>query len=553
LFTGAVVWEARRGDDPVRNVTMRDADAAGTGPTGLASSSVHRAPRGAGGWCAEGTDLTRLILESTSDGLVVVAPNGTLIAFNERFTRMCRVPDDALVSRRAERVLSSIAPQLHEPQSLAAEVARIDAGPDEQSCTLRFVDGRVLIMVSRPSAEAGDEDAGRVWSFHDVTDRARVEGVLQETSRQYEHLTRQVHAAIYELDLQTWRFIAVNDVMCQLTGYRQDELLRMNPAELLVEDEREKFERRRERISSGQAREDIIEYRWRHKDGRESWAVSSLKLLPGPEGSGRVVGVALDIGARKRAEEERLRLRDELMRAQKHESLSVMAAGVAHDFNNLLQVILGNADLLACDLEEGAGEAAAIEQIRKAARRASELSQQMLTYAGQIDSDQHHVDLADVVHASRDLLRGTAGERVVLRLEIEPAPSLLADAVQLERIVLSLALNAVEAIPAGERGTVVVRVREADGSLPTSLPCFPDAGPPLGRCAALEVEDDGCGMDAETVRRAFDPFFTTKFTGRGLGLASVLGIVRGHGGRITVDSRPDQGTLFRVLIPATAP
>jgi PAS domain S-box-containing protein len=534
---------------------MRDADAAGTGPSGLASSSLDRSLReeGAGGWCAEGIDLTRLVLESTSDGLVVVAPDGALVAFNERFTRMCRVPADALVSRRAERVLSSIAPQLHEPESLATEVARMDRGPSEQCCTLRFVDGRVLVMVSRPSENAGGEGAGRVWSFHDVTDRARVEGVLQETSRQYDHLTRQVHAAIYELDLRTWRFVAVNDVMCQLTGYRQDELLRMNPIELLVEEEHEKFERRRQRISSGQAREDTIEYRWRHKDGRESWAVSSLKLLPGPEGAGRVVGVALDVGARKRAEEERLRLRDELMRAHKHESLSVMAAGVAHDFNNLLQVILGNADLLACDLEEGAGEAAAIGQIRKAARRASELSQQMLTFAGQIDSEQHHVDLADVVHAGRDLLRGTMGERVVLRLEIEPAPSVLSDAVQLERIVLSLVLNAVEAIPAGERGTVVVRVREADGNLPTSLPCFPDAGPPLGRCAALEVEDDGGGMDAETVRRAFDPFFTTKFTGRGLGLATVLGIVRGHGGRITVDSRPDQGTLFRVLLPAAAP
>jgi signal transduction histidine kinase len=237
------------------------------------------------------------------------------------------------------------------------------------------------------------------------------------------------------------------------------------------------------------------------------------------------------------------------MRAQKHESLSVMAAGVAHDFNNLLQVILGNADLLACDHEPGADATAAIGQIRKAARRASELSQQMLTYAGQIDSEQHEVDLADVVHAGRDLLRGLIGEHVVLRLEIEPAPSLLADTAQLERIVFHLVLNAVEAIPDGKGGTVTVRVREADGSQPSSLPCFPEAVVPLGRCAALEVEDDGCGMDAETVRRAFDPFFTTKFTGRGLGLATVLGVVRGHGGRIVVDSRPDQGTLFRVLLP----
>jgi PAS domain S-box-containing protein len=523
------------------------------GSTSGESSAVDGGPRESVAEAAPGPapesqgSVLRLALEGTSDGIVLIGEDRRVLAANRRFAEMCRVPEEALHSRRTDRLLAAIAPQLEEPGMFRRALRRLDADDALGEHTLRFRDGRVFVLRSQPgSAEAGQ--GRRVWSFRDVTARVRAESLLQQTSEQYEDLVRHTDAAIFELDLVTGRFVSVNEVMCRLTGYSEDELLHMDPSGLLVEEDLPVFQERWERAREGSAPTDTVQYRWCRKDGHQSWAVSSVKLVRAQDGTSHLVGVALDVGARERAEQDRQRMRDELLRAQKHESLSVMAAGVAHDFNNLLQVILGNADLLACDVQPGQESFKAVEQIRKAASRATELSQQMLTFAGQVDGAHQEEDLADVVHAAWDLLRSVTGEQTALRLEIEPARRVLANAGEVERLLMNLVLNAVESMPSERGGTIVVRVGEAEGA-PSSLPCFPTSQSHLGPCAALEVEDDGSGMDAETVRRAFDPFFTTKFTGRGLGLATVLGIVRGHGGRVVVDSRPDHGTRIQVLLP----
>lgn len=499
---------------------------------------------------ADSGELLRLALEASTDGLILVDDRDRVVALNGRFVTLCRVPADLLDGGSAERVFSAIAHQLEVPGEFRSRVTGGGAGDDEGVYRARFRDGRVLEV----RCTGGPEDAParlRAWSFRDVTARERAESLLEETSQQYEALVRHAEAGIFELDPDTGRFLSVNEVMCRLTGYDTSELLRMDPSDLLVEEDVRLFRQRLEACRQGQAPQGAARYRWRTKDGRQSWAVSSLKLVYGARGERHLVGVALDVGAQERAEQDRRSMQEELLRAQKHESLSVMAAGIAHDFNNLLQVITGSSELLACDVGPDDPGASALARIRRAAARATELSQQMLTFAGQIDVQHDEIDLADVVHAGWELLRGVTEEGTVLRLELEPAPRVLANPSEIQRVLMNLVLNAVEAMPEGRSGVIVVRVGEALGR-PSRLPSFPAAQTDLGRCAALEVEDDGAGMDAETVRRACDPFFTTKFTGRGLGLATVLGIARGHGGRILVDSRPDQGTRVKLLLPARA-
>jgi PAS domain S-box-containing protein len=276
------------------------------------------------------------------------------------------------------------------------------------------------------------------------------------------------------------------------------------------------------------------------------------RLTPahGPDGRvTRVIGVASDVTERRRGEETRLALERKLLEAQKLESLGVLAAGIAHDFNNLLVSVLGNASLALSDLPPGSPTTEQIRQIEVAARRGSDLTRQMLAYAGQGSIALERVDLNAVVDEMRGLLRVSIPRRVAERYELAAElPAVEADPTQVRQILMNLLMNAAEGIGAAD-GTITVRTGTAvlDDAALREMRHGPDAAP--GLHVFIEVADTGCGMDAATAAKIFDPFFSTKFAGRGLGLASVLGTVRGHRGALLVRSQPGVGTTFRVFLP----
>jgi signal transduction histidine kinase/CheY-like chemotaxis protein len=252
--------------------------------------------------------------------------------------------------------------------------------------------------------------------------------------------------------------------------------------------------------------------------------------------------------AERTAELERASAR--LLYTQKLESLGLMAGGIAHDFNNLLVGLLGFSDLALETLPHGAPARRYVERIRKTADQAAALTHQLLAYAGRTTVASDQVDLNHVVVDAESLLRVSVPANVSVAYELRrPLPQLVGDAVQLQQVLVNLVTNAAEAIGA-EAGHVTVRTRWAQVPADDGSRLFTGEVAPRGRQVVLEVEDDGCGMDEPTRGRLFDPFFTTKFAGRGLGLASVLGIVRAHGGAISVTSRPGEGSLFRVFLPA---
>ena len=260
--------------------------------------------------------------------------------------------------------------------------------------------------------------------------------------------------------------------------------------------------------------------------------------------------------SRLRAESERRRLETRVLHAQKLESLGVLAGGIAHDFNNLLMGVLGNADLALLELSPVAPARENVENIRTAAQRASELTKQMLAYSGKGHFVVQAVDLNEVVEEMAHLLEVTTSKKAVLKYNFaDNLPAVEADTTQLRQIIMNLITNASEAI--GDKSGVIsisTGAMECDSAyLATSYDAGIGAGGeqiPEAVYAYIEVADTGCGMDRETLERVFDPFYTTKFTGRGLGLAAVLGIVRGHRGAVKVYSEPGRGTTFKVLLPA---
>ncbi|MBP1772204.1 MAG: signal transduction histidine kinase, nitrogen specific, NtrB [Holophagaceae bacterium] len=260
--------------------------------------------------------------------------------------------------------------------------------------------------------------------------------------------------------------------------------------------------------------------------------------------------IVRDLTAQKRAEVERATLERQLFQAQKMESLGVLAGGIAHDFNNLLMGVLGHAGLALEQLNPLHPARRNLESIQKAGQRAADLTRQMLAYSGRGQFVIRNLDLTIQVQEMVHLLEVSIPKNVVLHLDLHrELPSVSVDASQIQQVIMNLVINAAEAI--GEASgaiTLATGAQRLDEGAMGKMLVGQDAAP--GTYVYLEVTDTGCGMDEDTLGRIFEPFFTTKFTGRGLGLSAIMGIVRGHKGALRVYSEVGRGTTFKVLFPA---
>ncbi len=257
-----------------------------------------------------------------------------------------------------------------------------------------------------------------------------------------------------------------------------------------------------------------------------------------------------DITELRKAEAEKERLKAQIQQTQKLESLGVLAGGIAHDFNNLLTGILGNASLAQLEIPENSPVVGSLCDIEKAAQRAAELCRQMLAYAGKGRFVIKPVNLNALVEELSQLLEVSISKKVTLHYNFhENLPSIQADETQIRQVVMNLITNASDAI-GDEPGMISLKTGSMFCSTDYLSSSYLSEELPEGEYVFLEVSDTGCGMDEETMKKIFDPFFTTKFTGRGLGLAAVLGIIRSHKGAVRIESTPGKGTRFEILFPA---
>jgi PAS domain S-box-containing protein len=347
------------------------------------------------------------------------------------------------------------------------------------------------------------------------------------------------------------RFVLANPRAAEIFGVPPRRLVGRSLHDFLDEPDWRKVRAESQRRGRGES--STYELRVRRPDG----TARSLLLACTPErdAAGRVtggLGVFHDITDRQRAEEERRALELRMLQAQKLESLGILAGGIAHDFNNLLAVMRGNVDLALQQLAPGTPVGDRLATTVRALDRATDLSQQMLAYAGRGKFQVQPHDLSALVAEIAQMLTVSVPKKARLELDCpDGLPAVEADASQLQQVVMNLVTNAAESLGDGE-GTVTVRtgLRECDAAFFAG--CEGAEGLAPGRYLFLGVADTGCGMTPEVRARLFEPFFSTKFAGRGLGLAALLGIVRAHRGAVAVDSAPPRGTRITVVLPCSS-
>jgi two-component system cell cycle sensor histidine kinase/response regulator CckA len=301
-------------------------------------------------------------------------------------------------------------------------------------------------------------------------------------------------------------------------------------------------------LQSGRTEEGNIQF-----DNGRTWLVRAHAVRNNGDAIKGIVTVASDITAMQAAREEHRQFEIKMFQAQKLESLGVLAGGIAHDFNNLLVGILGNADLAMSELDRDVSPRKTLESIKQSSLRAADLTNQMLAFSGKGSFLVKPLHLNDLIVNMTHLLESALSAGTKIRFDLgENLPEIEGDEMQLRQVVMNLVVNAVESI---DRYPGEIHLRTYSQCFSRNDLDAPHAGDPVspGEYFVLEVSDTGCGMNDETREKLFDPFFTTKFQGRGLGLAAVLGIVRGHGGIIFVSSKPGKGSMFRVLLPFEAP
>ncbi len=348
--------------------------------------------------------------------------------------------------------------------------------------------------------------------------------------------------------------VEVNLTGVTLLGNERNKLLQTRFMPLVMAEDRDRWTRHFVAVKQGHAGRSV-ELLLQRGDGRVLEAQLDCVRV---EGSALGVRIALmDISARKRAEAARLLLESQLRESQKMEALGTLAGGIAHDFNNALAAIIGNVDLARQDVGPGHAALESLEEIDKSSRRAKALVQQILIFGRRQPTERKVIALAPIVEESARLLHATLPAAMNLKVECAAdAPAVLADAGQIEQVVLNLCNNAWYAIRRqGLPGTIEIRLeacaRAPDGTSDSASAYDPLGQLQPGRYACLSVRDNGTGMDAATQGHLFEPFFTTKpmNEGTGLGLSVVHGIVRGHHGVIQVHSQLGEGTVFRIYFP----
>ena len=410
-----------------------------------------------------------------------------------------------------------------------------------------------------------DEVGELASSFNDMTDRLRtlyddLQGQVQATTSALEALRENqalMHgivdnsATLVLVMSQSGRCILANHEFEGVFGVRREQLqgrllLDAIPGEAAVS----LMEATESVIQRGRAVE--REFTAPSARGHRTYLAICFPILS-PTGTPSAVGViATDLTERKRAEAEQREFEKNVQHAQKLESLGVMAGGIAHDFNNLLGAVVGNADLALASLDDRAEVQRSIEQVLSAARRAADLTRQMLAYAGRASFRREASDVNALVREISGLAAMSLSKKAQLDLQLSATtPWVVADPAQLSQVVLNLLTNAGDAI-GDATGRVTVRTEIVRALPPTLAERWMGEPPPNGPYVLLTVEDTGSGMDAETRARIFEPFFSTKALGRGLGLAAVLGIVKGIGGALTVVSAPGMGSRFDLAFAATA-
>lgn len=500
-------------------------------------------------------ELTRSILEAMPGGVVHVALDGSVVRANAEAARVLGLRVDQLTQRYIYDFATRTLDERGEPcpvDEYPVTRALVSGEPQpRKTIGVQRADGSTswAVFTAVPVKDPHTlTTTGAVVTFLDITERLAAERTLAESEERYRQVAEKSPDAMGVV--QSGRLVYVNEAAVRLLGYDDaPSLVGIDIWTLIPADHKDAFNEAVRARVRGEVH-DLMEERLLRRDGQSvdvEISVASLEY----RGERALSFVARDISGRKRDEEELERLRAQVTHGQKLESLGLLAGGVAHDFNNLLAAILGNASLAKIRLPADSPAAGNVAAIETAARRAADLTGQMLAYAGRGTVVVERVALSQLVSEMVDLLSTVISKKATLDVELdEELPAVEGDAAQLRQVVMNLILNASDALREGV-GRITIKTGTVELTEQALAATYVDDELPAGRYVVVEISDTGIGMDEATRARVFDPFFSTKTTGRGLGLAATLGIVRGHGGAIELRSEPNRGTTFRVYFPVS--
>ncbi|MHC4778575.1 MAG: PAS domain-containing hybrid sensor histidine kinase/response regulator, partial [Planctomycetota bacterium] len=489
----------------------------------------------------------RSTIDSMQDGIHVVDSDLQILLVNERFKGWAE--ELGLTREFVGKGLFEAFPFL--PESIREEYTRVFAsGSPLVTDESHDVDGQKIYTKTMKIPIIEERRTNRVVTVvRDVTDTMTAAAALKESEERYRILFEHSPIGISVTDLQTGRALYVNPAFCEMLGYTTSEFMGLPFHAMVADDAREGVIGRFDRLKEGEATF-ATATPFLRKDG----TVVHLNCNAGPavvDGRNCSIGFHVDVTQVIEVMEERRKLQRQMQQTQKLESLGVLAGGIAHDFNNLLTGVLGNVELAKLEIPSENTARPYLTQIETATQRLADLTNQMLAYSGKGHFVVEPIRLSNLVEEMGRLLQISISKDVDLAYDFSPdLPLIEADPTQIRQIVMNLITNASESIGPDE-GRIVARTFEIRADRATLSETVLGEDLPEGEYAVLEVADTGTGMDGETLSKIFDPFFTTKFTGRGLGLAAVLGIVKGHAGAIQVESEPGEGTTFRIYFPVT--
>jgi two-component system cell cycle sensor histidine kinase/response regulator CckA len=495
----------------------------------------------------------RTLLENSFEGIVIVDTEAIITFQNAAAARILGSPSEALVGRSAFELVCS--EDLPRAMAILASL-NASAGvllPDHVRM-IRQDDGSHIVVELRAINLADTPDVGGiVVNFRDVSTEHAAMSALRESEQRLELAVHGSGMALWDWDVPT-DAVRYDGRLAEILGIdplalgtstgdigtfiHPDDVLSLRAAvQAHVEQKQAFFEH---------------EYRLRAGDGSYKWVVARGKVVS-RDASGkatRMVGTHVDVDQRYRDAEQRDRLREQLLSAQKMESIGQLAGGVAHDFNNIVQVVLANARFAADERTTRESMLQALREIEEMAERAAQLTRQLLAFGRRQAISPSVHDLNDLLRQNLQLLGRVLPENI--EVDFRPQGGVLAaavDAGQFDRVVANLCVNARDAMPGGGR----LRISSRHGEILANDPSH-EPWAKAGQYIVISVEDDGLGMDDEVQRRAFEPFFTTKRDGigSGLGLAMVEGIVRQHDGLVRLRSAPGHGATFELYFPASS-
>ena len=485
------------------------------------------------------------LVEHAADAIFLGDPQGNIIEANRYAATLSGYPRDELIGLNISRLF----PETElERNPLRYDLVQAGETVHRQRQLLRRDGQRVDIEMSARVLSDGTYHC----FMRDISARKEIEKALRLSEKKFSRAFKLSPDAVNINRLSDGVYVEINQGFTDIMGWTEEEVVGRSslPGDLDIWCRAEDRQRMVEALSAhGEVLD--LEASFRSKDGRILIGLMSARLID-IDNEPCVLSITRDITERVRAEEERRRLEEQILQVQKLESLGVLAGGIAHDFNNILMAVLGHCELAQRRLDNETAVSQHLTQIKNASGKAADLANQMLAYSGKGKFVVEPLNLSQIIRDMEHILAVSVSKKAVLRYELaEHLPTVEADATQLHQVIMNLVINASEAI-GDKSGVIAVVTGVMDCDRQYLQETWLDENLPEGRYVYAEIADTGCGVSPEQFDRIFEPFYSTKFTGRGLGMAAVLGIVRGHKGAIKLYSEVGKGSTFKVLLPASS-